>query len=212
MALTANALTTVARLRSYLSRSRTAATDGELGTDRLEDLINAASAHIETYCDRHLICPATAQTYTLDHDGGSLLVLPEWPIVAITSITDLWDNVAIAARTAPYGDGYYAHSEDGRIDLYGYAPAAGEGVIQVVARLGYDATTAALTTPIARRHARALAELEQACWMLCYHWWSNPNPGAEAVTIDQMAMTIRPEPMPRPVAQLLAGYRRPPVW
>lgn len=85
MALNANALVSLADTKAHLGI-------GALDTSqdaRVERLINTASQLIEDYTDRKL----TYQSYDVRRDGrrSDRLVLPEWPVVAITSV---WDDPA----------------------------------------------------------------------------------------------------------------------
>jgi len=212
MALNANALTTVANLQAWLAQDTIAtATDGRYATARCEALINRVSSHIEAYCDRMLIAPAAAYTYTLDGDGGTMIPLYRegaWPIVAVTSVTDSATSEVIAARTSIYGTGYTMNAAIGVINLHGYSTTPGVQTIAVVARAGYDATTAALATVLGRLHRRALDDLENACLQLCSLLWHSPVPSAESVQIAGTGMAIRESAMPSRIRLMLDPYRR----
>lgn len=85
MALNANALVSLADTKAHLGIPALDTTQDA----RIERLINTASQLIEDYTDRKL----TYQAYDVRRDGrrADRLVLPEWPVVAITSV---WDDPA----------------------------------------------------------------------------------------------------------------------
>ncbi|NUQ01771.1 MAG: hypothetical protein HUU35_18150, partial [Armatimonadetes bacterium] len=159
MALGPQALTTVPALRAQLAGGATDDTTGRLAEASLAALIERASAAIEGYCDRVLLAPTDDQTYHLDGNGEQRLVLPEWPIAALTSLRIDGEDIA------PRGDGpsgYVAREAEGWLDLRGHTFTVGLGNIEVVGRLGYDPVLALSE----RRHRRALADLEAACLLL----------------------------------------------
>jgi uncharacterized phiE125 gp8 family phage protein len=83
MALNANALVSLADTKDHLGIPALDTTQDA----RVERLINTASQLIEDHTDRKL----TYQAYDVRRDGrrADRLVLPEWPVVAITSV---WDD------------------------------------------------------------------------------------------------------------------------
>ena len=83
MAVGLYALTTLAGVKVYVPGLGTATTYDTL----LESLIDAISARAETYCNRKFI----TRTYTAEvYDGNNeeYLILKQWPIVSVTSITE----------------------------------------------------------------------------------------------------------------------------
>ncbi len=81
MPLASNALTTLAKVKSYLKIDLSQTNDDE----RLEDLINSCSNAIENYCDRKF----KEQTFTdEEYDGAdtSYLLLQQFPIKSVSSV------------------------------------------------------------------------------------------------------------------------------
>jgi hypothetical protein len=193
MPLDATALTSIDTLRAWLAAGRTAETDGRLADDPLADLINRASSAIATWCDREIVAPADPVTYTFDGDGGQRLILPEWPLIAVTSVTVGGQTIPPAGDTDPLG--WLAQPAEAWLTLQGYRFEHGVRNVSVVARLGYDPTLAA-TQP---RHRRALETFEQACLLLCAHWFDQPEPGVAPPGGDGL---------PTEVKQLVAPFRR----
>lgn len=213
MALSWDALTTAARLRDYLQREKTNVISGRFDDDWMESAINATSAAIATYTQRQLIAPATAITYTLTADNATSIMLPEWPIVSITSVKNLASNETIALRTSFTGRGYSLSDDDrlsGIIRLHDYATDRENAAIEVVARLGYDSATAAAATAtrVTREHRVALDQLENACLQWASLLFTAPVPSAETMQVDQVAYTIREQAIPTRVRALLDPYRR----
>lgn len=198
MALNANALTTVARLRQWVSAGLPEETGGRLSDEALEALINQASAALEAWCDRVLVAPAEPVTYTFDGDGGQRLILPEWPVVSVSGVTV--DGDAVPARGDVLGLGYVVRTYEGWLALVGYRFASGEQNVTVSARLGYDATLARTD----RRHRRALDDLEQACLQLAAHWFAEPS----ALPTPEAGRPELDAGLPAPVKGLLQPYRR----
>lgn len=212
MALNANAMTTVAKMRAYLARETTAATDGRLDqTDWMEPLINRISSAIETYCDRRLIAPSAALTYTLDGDGKAVIRLPDYPIVSITSVTLSGSGVTVPVRPS-IGQPGYVLTDDGRrlghIYLEGYGTDVGRATNAVVAVCGYDATTAAGATTYAREHRAALDQLENACLQWASLIFNAPVPSAESVATESLTFAVSERRVPSRVEGLLAPFRR----
>lgn len=201
MPLQANALTTVAALRAWLAQGATEETDGRLDDEALTALIGRASGAIESWCDRTLVAPAEARTYRLDGNGLTRLLLPEWPLLSLTSLTI--DDHAIPEREAG-GPGWLARAEEACLLLDGYTFTRGLGNVVAVARLGYDAATAATD----RRHRRALDDLEQACLMLAAFWFEKPAAARLTVTIEGRGESYDSTGWPAEVRGLLAPYRR----
>jgi hypothetical protein len=202
MALNSNALTSIDKLRAWLTQGATSETTGRLAENNLEALINRASSAIEGWCDRVLIAPATDQTYTLDGNGDRRLILPEWPVVSLTSLTI--DGQEIAERADLMGLGYIVRSAEAWLNLVGYCFTQGVANVEVVARLGYDAAASATD----RRHQRALDDLEQACLLLCRFWFEKPAPGRTTVSAGQQVDRYEPASWPAEVVGLLQPYRR----
>lgn len=212
MALNANAMTTVVNLRAYLARETTASTDGRLATDGwMEPMINRISSAIESYCDRRLIAPAAALTYTLDGQPGSVIRLPDYPIVSVTSVTLSASGTTIPARASLTDTGYVLTDEGrrlGHIYLDGYTMDAGLAANAVVAICGYSSTAAALTTTYAREHRAALDQLDNACLQWASLIFNAPVPSAESVATESLTFAVSERRVPSRVEGLLAPFRR----
>src|ERR1700704_4953670 len=65
-------------------------------------LISAASLFVAKYCARPFI--VASFTETRNGNGRSRIVLNNYPVVSVTSVTV--DNSAVPARTSPTGVGY----------------------------------------------------------------------------------------------------------
>ena len=202
MALDDNALTTVATLRQWLTQDATADSSGRLADAALEGLIGRATAAIEGYCERALIAPATAETYTLNGSGGQRLILPEWPLLELTSLTI--DDQAIPERASLADAGYTVSAAEACLELTGYAFTRGVGNVVAVARCGYDPALAETS----RRHRQAVRDLEQACLHLCAAWFWEPVAGRTMVNQGGAVIELEAEPWPAVVRGLLAPYRR----
>jgi len=202
MPLDDNALTTVATLRQWLTQDATADSTGRLSDSALEGLIGRATAAIEGYCERALLAPAEAETYVLDGTGGKRLILPEWPLLELVSLTI--DEQAIPARAAVGEVGYMASAAEACLELTGFVFTQGTANVVAVARCGYDPALAETS----RRHRQAVRDLEQACLHLCAAWFWEPVAGRTAVQQGGVAVDLEPEPWPAVVRGLLAPYRR----
>lgn len=201
MALPDNALTTVAALRQWLTQDATAETDGRLAEPTLEALIARCSSAIEAYCDRTLRAPAEPQTYVFDGAGGTRLVLPDWPVVELLTVTVNDEPVPERGAT---GIGYVLRAAEAWIDLIGYSFTRGVGNVVIVARLGYDATLAATD----RRHRRALDDLEQASLHLARYWFEKPAAARLTGGVEGRPDSYEVDLWPAEVKGLLAPYRR----
>ena len=133
MALSANAMITVADLGLYTSGSIPGGVAPN--TVQKEALIEAASDYIRSYCDRDFMKQAYTEYY---RPGGQRLTLNHYPVVSITSITidetaiGTDDYTLIDAKNGIIEFDYYIEDDD-LSEIYvsytaGYSisPAAGE--------------------------------------------------------------------------------------
>lgn len=202
MALDDHALTTVATLRQWLTQDATAESTGRLCDTALEGLIGRATAAIEGYCNRALLAPAEAVTHTLDGTGSRRMLLPEWPLLELFSLTI--DEQSIPARTGGAEVGYTISAAEACLELSGYVFTSGVANVVAVARCGYDRALA----DTSRRHCQAVRDLEQACLHLCAAWFWEPVAGRTRVDQGGVSVELEPEPWPAVVRGLLAPYRR----
>lgn len=215
MALNTDALTTVEALRTHLQAQRTDSTTGRYSNDLLESLINQVSSRIGRYVGRRLKAPASDETHTLDGDGTTTICCYRaglWPIVSITSITNLDSSETIPARASVANDGYVMGSDDklaGIIRLDGYVTDRGIGTVQIVGRFGYDATIGAVAGTIqeAIHHRQALDDLEMACLDWCGYYFQARVPSLETLTLDGVSMVVREQAVPTRVRAALDRFR-----
>lgn len=214
MALAANALTTIAKCRDYLVEGKQVASTGRLTDDNLTILIDRASQIIESYLGRKTIVNASDETLLLDGDGGRVIRLWEvgaFPIVSVSSLTNLVSGQTIAARATVADTGYILSTQDkirGEIRLDGYSTDPGMQTVQVVGKWGFSASEAGGTDGlIARHHLDALARLEQACLELVMAQFEHPDPAMRTESVDGVTYAMHVTTMPPRVAELLAPLR-----
>lgn len=202
MILSTQALVSMAQLRAWLCAGRTLEAAGRLADAPLAALAEAASAAIGAWCGRRLLAPAEPEIYRLDGTGGSLLLLPEWPVVELLDLTI--DGQTVPPREPAGSLGYMVREREGLLLLSGRGFARGVGNIEVRARLGYCRMLAASEA----QHQTALATLGQACLLLAAHWHDKPAAGAYATRDDGLAVRYPAERLPAEVEGLLRPFRR----
>ena len=101
-------LTTLANVKQWLGV--TSSTDDAF----LGRLISFASAFVQNYINRNILIASYSEIY--DGKGGYALMLPNYPITAVSSLTI--DGVSIPAASSPLVSGYTFNSA--RITLNGY--------------------------------------------------------------------------------------------
>ena len=176
-------LTNLADLEAWLGLA-----SGNDDEPLLARLITAASAFIETWCDRQF----AAQTYTEVRDGtGAVrMAFAQTPVTAVTS-------VAIDGHAIPPGDavstpGYYFTAA--MLMLNGHAFARGYGNVQLSYTAGFAATP---------------ADIEQACIELAamrYRELGRIGVASKSVAGESTSFVIKD--MPPSVATILAPWRR----
>lgn len=202
MTLSAQALVTVAQLRAWLSAGRTLEAAGRLADEPLAQLAETASAAIAAWCDRRLLAPAAAEPIVLDGTGGSLLLLPEWPVAELVSLEI--DGQPVPPHQAPNQLGYRLRAREGLLTLTGHRFTRGLGNVVVTARLGYCRQLA----PTDPHHRAALDTLTQACLLLATHWHDKPAAGTYTTRDDGAPVRYVAEPLPADVEGLLRPFRR----
>ena len=205
MSLNTYALTTVARLKTFLGI--TAATDDTF----LERIANAASDWVENYCDRRF--KKTAYTNELyDGTGGATLLLRNYPVVAgqaftleqragtdnVSSFTTLDTNLYFVKNTqgiVEFASGkFYAYSQFYRLSY----------------TAGYDFDNAAAGATL---ESVGLGDLEYAVWKLCATIFNDRKQSGrvQSENIGNYSVTFRREVSIDPeIAEILARFRRPP--
>lgn len=125
--MAAGDLTTVERLRGHLRLEDQS--DDEL----LATLVSVASAWAKVQIDRDVV--AADYTDTVSGDGGSEVVLREYPVLSVASVTV--DGAAIPQRTA--GDGWELDDpKSGVLVLVGYRFTRGFRNVVVAYRAGWE--------------------------------------------------------------------------
>lgn len=152
MALNANALVSLADTKAHLGIPALDTTQDM----RVERLINTASQLIEDHTDRKL----TYQSYDVRRDGrrADRLVLPEWPVVAITSVYDdaSWE---FQPQTVIDPTEYGVEEESVLVLKNGRKFARGNRNVRVTYTAGYRTLTGMVGDPIP-------STLSYACLMI----------------------------------------------
>jgi len=137
-------LTTLAAVKRYLRVDQ--AEDQSKHDVELGRLISAVSAQVRSETGIAFDVPLLARTEGRDGDGGTVLLLDEYPVVSITSLTV--DGVAIPVRPSVTGYGYVLTSAAiGRIELVGYTFTKGTQNVSIVYRAGATVSDEAGTIP-----------------------------------------------------------------
>lgn len=192
MALIAQALTTTANLYTHLKIP----SDEQTGFQtEAENLINRTSTVILRWLGRGTIIRASA-TQVYNGDGSDELVLRDWPVTGINSLTV--DGETIPAKTGWDNTGYYTDEGDDYSILYldGYAFSPGRQNVTISASWGY--TTGAVQ----------YLELEEACLLLCSYYYSRRTPGVTTDIMEGIAVTYGSDYIPNGVKVLLDPHRK----
>jgi hypothetical protein len=128
-------LTTLDNLKGYMVNS------GQTNDVLLQRMITAISLEMETRMNRDIV--STSYSKSFDGTGGKVLVMPDYPVTAVSSVTIDGQIVPLGSVITP---GYYFTPSE--IVLNGYRFCAGKQNVVIVYTAGYS------TVP---------ADLEQAC-------------------------------------------------
>lgn len=145
MALNANALIDLAYLNSMRSKAVETADESFA-----EELINQASAMAERYCGR--VLASQSVTSVVDAPGGTALILPEYPVSAVTSV---FIDTAREFGAATEVTDYYLEAPTG-ILFRDTGFGSGRRVVKVIYTAGYATVPADLS--------QAIVELVQWLW------------------------------------------------
>lgn len=162
----------------------------------LATLVTYATKVIENYCDK-LFDGAVTRTEYYDGNGGKILFLKNYPVIAITSI-DLWDtylNQSTQNYTV-YTD-YLLYPEEGYIYLRG-GWQEGNRNYKIVYTAGYA------------NQAAVPDDLELACNILAAYYYNNPDKaGIKSFNIGNFSTTYTDtQDIPEQVQILLKPYRK----
>jgi hypothetical protein len=167
-----------------------------LGADDplLSRIISAVSLAFATYCDRTFA--STSWTYQTSGKGGVALMLPEYPVTTITSVSI--DGTTIPARQTVGGWGYVQSGPNKiLIDGAGYPASFTHGVanVSVAFTAGYSSVP---------------YDLAQACLETCGSWYRRSS------RIDEDSKSVQGEvisfsrlEIPKAARFILEQYKRP---
>ena len=196
--LSAHALTTIEEVKSELLIS------GNTEDSYLARLINSASDAIRSYCGRDFA--KEQRTERLSGAGGSLLLLPLYPIAEVDSI--IMDGMALPP------DSYDVDGKMGAlIRVGGIWPPANERNITVTYTGGYVTPVQAAADPDLTRNLPY--DIEEACIVTAATWASRRSTPRDATTlqVEQIRVTFGdrdrdPAMIPLAVQHLLTSWRR----
>jgi hypothetical protein len=126
-------LTTLEKVRAHIGTDVDARVDATLAA-----LISSSSAWVVSQLGRNIL--SATYTETRDGDGSRRLLLKNFPVSSVTSLSV--DGVTIPARASLSDDGYVLRSDG--LDLVGYVFARGVQNVSIVYVAGYSATPADL--------------------------------------------------------------------
>lgn len=194
MALNANALVSLATLKTYVKVPISVTSEDSI----LERFINGASERCERYCNRRF----TSQQYTEIRDGGRIneILLFQWPVTGITSLhVDSDRDFDADALIDPSNYSIISDQNAEGIGLRRYDAffPKGAGTIQIVYTAGYTAFAAP-------------SDLQEACLLISAYWYklqqqeehnvASKSKGDEDVTLIQG--------IPVNASQILDDYKR----
>lgn len=174
--MAAGDLTTLAKVKLYLDL-KSNDSDG-----LLQQLITSSSAWIKSTLNRDL----TQATYTRTFDGrgGRAIMLPQYPVTAVTAVSV--DGVALLAAD-------YVATENAVELVSGQFPR-GAGRVSITWTAGYSATP---------------ADVDQACVeLVAWRYKEIPNLKTSSKVIGGETINFQTTPMPSQVDMLLKQYRK----
>lgn len=205
MSLNTNALTTVARVKTFLEIS--VATYDSI----LESLINMATDFVERECDRTFV--STAYSNELyDGTGTKRLLLKHFPVSSSATFTleqrdtDLRD----AYWSAIDSNLYHVDYETGIVEFIGRSFVEVPDKYRVSYTAGYAFKNDA--APLVTLESLKIGDLEYAVWKLVAKLFQNrkANTGIQSETIGNYSVTLRASMMADPEVQnILNSYKRP---
>lgn len=181
--MTANAadLTTLATLQSYLL-------PGSNDNVLLQRLLTAASVAIEQYTNRDFVSQSYSDVF--DGTGGRLMMMPQYPITAVASVT-------INGTVIPPGDAYKTagfYFSKNAIMLNGYSFCQGYANVAIAWTAGYS--------PIPY-------DIEQFCIATVQYWLNDRQRGGESSrSMGGQTISYVTKDMPDLVKTGLNQYKR----
>jgi hypothetical protein len=154
----------------------------------LARLITAASAGIESYLGRAIL--EASYTYVFSASNRDAVLLPNYPVTEITSVTI--DDVAIPAATSHTTPGYMF--TDYGVVLIGYLFTRGILNCTVVYKAGYE------TVPY---------DVEQACVdLVALRYAERDRAGVQSKSLAGESISYSQRDMPESVKSALEGYKK----
>ena len=188
MSLAANALVTLAAVRTYLEMKAGFTTDDAL----IETIIDAISSHADRITGRNIIS-ATYTAILLDGNGERELQLPNWPVTG--TFTLLEDTVAI---TEGVDEDFLLYADEGYIYRYGKPWIEGRKLYTLTYTAGYliGAVPADLQ----------LAVKKQVAWE--YKKFQNKALGEETRSMGDGSTTFQMDELLPEVLETVLRYQR----
>jgi hypothetical protein len=197
--LNQNALTTLARLKSYL----------DVTNDRedtvLEYLINGASAFIQRRCDREF----RKQAYTeyIRGTGSPNLFLKGYPIVGSVALAENTSGDASDDFDDISSDDFWTFTEEGYLEADGFDFTARPRAYRAIYEAGYILQQGTVTG----ENIALPDDLEMACWRLCAGVYNQrKSEGTSSQTLAdysvQFAKVVDGDDF---LNEVLANFRRP---
>ena len=181
MAAAATDLTTLANLKAFLSNPGT--NDDTL----LQSLLTNASLFIENYINRDIV--SLTYNVVIDGTGSRTMVLSDYPVTAVTSVTIDGDVIPPGSVTT---SGFYFNAD--KVILNGYYFNKGYGNVAITYTAGYA------TVPY---------DLQQACIGLVQFWLNDRQRAGEVSrTMGGQTITFSQKDMPPWVATILAQWKK----
>lgn len=179
MAANAADFTTLATLKNYLN-------PGSNDDTLLQRLLTAASIAIANYINRDIV----SQSYTdvIDGTGGRVMVLPNYPISAVASVTIDGNIIPVGSVTT---SGFYFTKS--AVILNGYSFCRGYGNVSITYTAGFA------TIP---------QDLEQFCIGTVQYWMNDRQRGGEVSrSMGGQTITYSQKDMPEWVKTGLSQYK-----
>lgn len=198
--LDSNALVSWATVASYLEESTSSSRQ-----TYIEGLVNAASAMANQVTGRLL----KARTYTsyLDSPKGGRLILPQYPVHAITTLNDDVNRAWSSTDTAFSSTEYQLDRESGILDLLDSAFSGVRKALKIVYNAGFGTTTTGSTvdnsTTVPMDIQVAVLETTKFLW----NRFASRGIGIRSQSADGMNIGLEIT-MPVNAMKILEGYRR----
>ena len=186
-------LTTLAQVRSLLGITNNSS------DDQLQALITGASQGICNYTGRPSFA-AAALTDLYDGNGRDWMLLRQWPVQSVTSISYDTTTITAQATGSPLNNGYYLEpilpaGGHQRLSLFGYCFPRGRSNVFITYTAGYNAIP---------------ADVAQVCEeMVCEAYARIQRRGQTSITLaGQQTAAYSQSAINATCAMYLSSYRR----